>query len=213
MNNRIRELRQQYKITQSVLAKKIGVAQNTLSYWENGKYDIDNESLQKLADVFNCTIDYLLYRNDNIGDTNLRPLTAPLSASNRIPVLGKIPAGVPIEAIQEIVDEIDISARLASDGHEYFALLVTGDSMFPEYQDGDIVIVRKQETADTGDDVVAYINGYDATLKRLVRSPLGLTLRALNPAYESKTFSLADVEVLPVRIAGIVVEQRRNRRK
>ena len=66
--------------------------------------------------------------------------------------------------------------------------------MFPEYQDGDIVIVRKQETADTGDDVVAYINGYDATLKRLVKSPMGLTLRALNPAYESKTFSLADVD-------------------
>jgi repressor LexA len=212
MNNRIRELRQQYKITQNVLSKKIGVAQNTLSYWENGKYDIDNESLQKLADVFNCTIDYLLCRNDNVGDINLRPLTVPLSAGGKIPVLGKIPAGVPIEAVQEIVDEIEISGRLAEDSHEYFALLVTGDSMFPEYQDGDIVIVRKQETADTGDDVVAYINGYDATLKRLVRSPLGLTLRALNPAYESKTFSSADVENVPVRIAGVVVEQRRSRK-
>ena len=213
MRNRIRELRQQYKITQNILAKKLGVAQNTLSYWENGKYDIDNESLQKIADIFNCTIDYLLYRNESLSDVNLRPLTAPLSAGGKIPVLGKIPAGVPIEAIQEIVDEIEISGRFANDAHEYFALLVTGDSMFPEYQDGDIVIVRKQETADTGDDVVAYINGYDATLKRLVKSPMGLTLRALNPAYESKTFSLADVENLPVCIAGIVVEQRRNRRK
>ena len=207
-SERLKELRKSRNLTQIEFAKLFSISTGTIAMWETGKRHPDSETLIRIAKYFNVTTDHLLG-----FDSNLRPLTAPLSSGERIPVLGKIPAGVPIEAVQEIVDEIEISARLADDEYEYFALLVTGDSMFPEYQDGDIVIVRKQETADTGDDVVAYINGYDATLKRLVKSPISLTLRALNPAYESKTFSLADIDNVPVRIAGIVVEQRRNRRK
>ena len=207
-SERLKALRKASGLTQIEFSKLFSISAGTIAMWETGKRHPDSETLIRIAQHFNVTTDYLLG-----FDSNLRPLNAPLSVGGKIPVLGKIPAGVPIEAIQEIVDEIEISGRFANDAHEYFALLVTGDSMFPEYQDGDIVIVRKQETADTGDDVVAYINGYDATLKRLVKSPMGLTLRALNPAYESKTFSLADVENLPVCIAGIVVEQRRNRRK
>ena len=83
--------------------------------------------------------------------------------------------------------------------------------MFPEYKDGDIVIVRKQPAADSGRDVVAYVNGKDATLKRYIKSETGVTLRALNPAYETKTYSLEDVRKLPVEVLGVVVEQRRSR--
>lgn len=208
MRNRIKELRKQQNITQKVLAKYLGIAQNTLSYWENGKYDIDNESLQRTADFFGCSTDFLLCREDS----NLRPLHTPMTAGSVIPVLGKVPAGVPIEAIEDIIDEIELSAKQTTDGYEYFALLVSGNSMYPEYMDGDIVVVRRQETAETGDDVIAYVNGYDATLKRLVRSQRGITLRPLNPEFEPHTYTNEEVRNLPVRIAGIVVEQRRNRK-
>ena len=64
MKNRIRELRQARGIKQADLAKYLGVAHNTLSYWEQGKYDVDNTSLQKIADFFKCTVDYVLFRDE-----------------------------------------------------------------------------------------------------------------------------------------------------
>ncbi len=157
--------------------------------------------------------------------TVLRDGTSPLSedlhnvkpvhlfpAARRIPVLGRVPAGVPIEAVTDIIEEIDLSGHSVQDGYEYFGLLVTGDSMFPEYLDGDIVILRMQQTAQTGDDVVAYIGSSDATLKRLTVTENGIQLRPLNPAYEIRSFSNDEIRTLPVTIAGIVIEQRRTRR-
>ena len=141
---------------------------------------------------------------------NVSPVS--VRASRRIPVLGRVPAGVPIEAITDVVEEIDLTDTTAHDGYDYFGLLVTGDSMFPEYLDGDIVILRMQPTAQTGDDVVAYIGGGDATLKRLTITENGIQLRPLNPMYEVKSFNHQEIRSLPVTIAGIVVEQRRRRK-
>ena len=133
------------------------------------------------------------------------------SASRRIPVLGRVPAGVPIEAVTDVVEEIELTGH--DDGYAYFGLLVTGDSMVPEYRDGDVVILRMQETAETGDDVVAYIGNSDATLKRLTVTEQGIQLRPLNPAYTTRAFSNEEIRTLPITIAGIVVELRRVRRR
>ena len=127
-------------------------------------------------------------------------------------MLGRVPAGIPIEAITDIIEEIDLSGHSVQDGYDYFGLLVTGDSMLPEYRDGDIVILRMQQTAQTGDDVVAYIGNSDATLKRLTVTENGIQLRPLNPSYEIRSFSNEEIRTLPVTIAGIVIEQRRTRR-
>lgn len=70
MENRIRELRQQREIKQTTLAKYLGIAPNTLSYWEQGRFDMDNASLVKIANFFDCSIDYLLYR-DNISNKKI----------------------------------------------------------------------------------------------------------------------------------------------
>ena len=142
---------------------------------------------------------------------NVRPIHL-FPTSRRIPVLGRVPAGVPIEAVTDIIEEIDLSGHSVQDGYDYFGLLVTGDSMLPEYRDGDIVILRMQQTAQTGDDVVAYIGNSDATLKRLTVTENGIQLRPLNPAYNIRSFSNEEIRTLPVTIAGIVIEQRRTRR-
>ena len=144
--------------------------------------------------------------------SNVVPLIRP-SATRRIPVLGHVPAGVPVEAITDIVDEIELDVRIAGDGYDYFALLVTGDSMYPEYRDGDVVIVRMQPTAETGDDVVAYVEGANATLKRLTLTTGGLQLRPLNTTYPVRTFTHDQVSAGQVTIAGVVVEQRRMRHR
>ncbi len=150
------------------------------------------------------------FRNEK---SNVLPFVPPIEYGGTIPVLGKVPAGIPIEAVEDVIERIPLPASFARSGEDYFGLLVTGDSMAPEYLDGDIVIIRAQPTADTGDDVVAYIGGADATLKRIVVTTTGVQLRPLNPAYETRRFTNAQIESLPLVIAGIVVEQRRRRRK
>jgi repressor LexA len=194
------------------LANILHVSTGAIGNWETGNRTPDWQQLLNIANFFGVTVDQLIREQNGESILNLRPLTAPLSAAAKIPVLGRVPAGIPIEAIEDIIDEIDLSEKLFSDPYEYFALLVSGNSMYPEYMDGDVVIIRKQETADTGDDVVAYINGDDATLKRLIRTERGITLRPLNPEYETRTYSNQDIASIPIRIAGVVVEQRRNRR-
>ena len=145
--------------------------------------------------------------------SNVVPILPRTTPSRRIPVLGRVPAGIPVEAITDIIEHIELSPSMATDGYDYFALLVTGDSMVPEYRDGDIVIVRVQPTAETGDDVVAYIGSGDATLKRFTRTTGGIQLRPLNAAYPIRSFTQEQVLSLPITLAGIVVEQRRIRRR
>lgn len=144
-------------------------------------------------------------------ESNVFPMVWPQENRRQIPVLGRVPAGVPVEAVEDVIEMLELDAPMANDGNAYFALLVTGDSMVPEYRDGDIVIVRVQSTAETGDDVVAYVDGSDATLKRFTRTVNGVQLRPLNPAYPTRSFSADEVAAQKVALAGVVVEQRRRR--
>lgn len=158
--------------------------------------------------------DIPLTEEGNVLPVPLRPSTVSFSSRRQcVPVLGRVPAGVPIEAITDVVEFLDLDPDLAADGYDYFGLLVTGDSMYPEYRDGDVVVLRAQETAETGDDVVAYIGGSDATLKRLTRTEGGIQLRPVNPNYPVRSFTKQEILSLPVTIGGVVVEQRRRRRR
>lgn len=141
----------------------------------------------------------------------IAPLRELVRIGGKIPVLGRVPAGVPIEAVTDIVDEIDIPPEWADDGRGYFALKVKGHSMYPDYCDGDYVIIRQQPTADTGEDVVVYIGDDDATLKRLYRDINKIEFRPLNDGYQTYSFTNEEAMEKPVTIAGIVVEMRRNK--
>lgn len=125
----------------------------------------------------------------------------------KIPVLGRVAAGIPLDAIEEIIDYEEIPPKMAADG-EYFALQIKGDSMEPKISNGDIVIVRKQSTAADGDIVIALINGDDAVCKRLKIYQDGIALISSNPTYEPLYFSNEDIEKKPVQILGEVKELR-----
>lgn len=128
----------------------------------------------------------------------------------RISVLGTIPAGIPIDAVEDILDWEEIPASWTTGDREYFGLRVKGDSMYPRYLEGDTVILRKQDTCDSGDDCAVLVNGNDATLKQVIlRGDRGLELRPVNTAYPPKSYSPAEIESLPVQIIGVVVELRR----
>ncbi|MCB1487017.1 MAG: transcriptional repressor LexA [Bauldia sp.] len=105
-----------------------------------------------------------------------------------IPVMGRIAAGVPIEAIQTHSHSIGVPPDMLSPG-EHFALDVRGDSMIEAgILDGDTVLIRKSDTAETGDIVVALVDDEEATLKRLRRKGASIALEAANPAYETRIF-------------------------
>lgn len=197
--NRIKELRNEQNIKQAELASIVKVSQAALSGYETGKYEADIETYKRIAEYFSVSLDYLLGKE-----------TLPSNAI-KIPVLGSVPAGIPLEAIEDIIDWEEIPQSLASGGKEYFALQVEGDSMYPDYLPGDIVIVQKTPVCASGDDCVVYVNGYDATLKqvKLDEKHGTLTIVPKNPSYPPRTFSKEEIQSLPVTIAGVVVELRR----
>lgn len=197
--NRIKELRAKNNIKQAELAAAIKVSPAALSGYETEKYEADLDTYRLIADFFKVSLGYLLGTDDTSA------------AVLRIPVLGSVPAGIPLEAIEDIIDWEELPQSMAAGGKEYFALQVKGDSMYPDYLPGDVVIVQKTPVCSSGDDCVVYVNGYDATLKqvRLNDADRSLTLQPRNTAYNPRTYTRQEIKDLPVTIAGVVVELRR----
>lgn len=196
--NQIRKYRTEKGLKQSVLASKLNVGQNTISNWETGRTEPDQKSLRIMAELFETSIDNLL----GLSPAPEKP------GYTRIPVLGRVAAGIPIDAIEEVIDWEDISSEMTAGGAEYFGLQIKGDSMEPKISDGDIVIVRKQPDVESGEVAVVLVNGDDATVKRIKKSAAGITLIANNPAYDPMFYSNEDIEKMPVAILGRVVELR-----
>ena len=188
---------------QKEIAEQLGVSPQTLNTWTQGKAIPRMGKIQLLADFFQVD------KTDLLEDiqTNVTPIQ--LGDSISIPVFGSVPAGVPIEAIQDINEYIDIPKSWTTGGKEYFALTVKGDSMYPKYLEGDVVVVRVEEDCESGQDCVVYVNGYDATLKKVIKRDDYLILQPLNLEYEPRMFDLRDGATPPVKIAGVVVEIRR----
>lgn len=197
--NRIALLRKERNMNQIELGKALGVAQNTISNWEKGKREPDHESVLRMAELFDCSIDFLLGASVTRLQDEVKGVL--------IPVLGDVAAGIPIEAVTDIVDYEEIDAAEARDG-EFFGLRIKGASMEPRMREGDVVIVRKQDTAASGDTVVVLVNGDSATVKKIKIGPDGITLISSNPSYDPMFYSVAEVEQLPVRVIGRVVELR-----
>jgi repressor LexA len=197
----LKNLRDEKGATQDDLAKLLNVKRQTYSAYERDVSLPDAKTLGVLADFFNVTSDCLLGREFKYSD-------APASTGGVwVPVLGDVAAGIPIEAIEDIIDYEEIDLQTASRG-EYFGLRICGDSMYPRISDGDVVIVRKQADVDSGDIAVAFIGNDTVTVKRIKKSPNGVMLVPNNPVYEPIFYSNQEVEELPIRILGKVVELR-----
>lgn len=203
--NRLKQLREEKGLSQSEVAKIIGVGRTTYLKWENGENQ-PTRKLDQLSQFFGVSIDYLLGKSDvkNIKSKNLH------SRGIRIPVLGRVVAGIPIEAVEEILDYEEITPELAATG-EFFALQVKGDSMLPKLEEGDVVIVKKQEDVETGDIAIVLVNGDEATIKQVKKVDGGIMLYGFNPdVYEPHFYSNQQIQELPVRILGKVIESRRS---
>lgn len=199
----IKKLRKEQGLSQRELAKALNVHQTAVSQWENKRTRPDQEVLQNMALLFNVSVDYLL------GINKSKAVRMAGAKSMRIPVFGSIPAGIPLSAIQDVEEFEELSINEYSIDKEYFALKIHGDSMYPMYLDGDVVIFAAQETCESGQDCAVIINGDNATFKRVRISEQGITLQPLNPAYEPILLSTIDLDAIPVRIIGVAKEIRR----
>ena len=142
---------------------------------------------------------------DNVvtADFGRTPEPEAIETGIEVPVLGRIAAGVPIEAIQHETDRLNVPAAMISGG-EHFALEVNGDSMIEKgILDGDLVIIKRADTADTGDIVVALVHDEEATLKTLRKKGGSIALEAANPAYETRIFRPGEVKVQG-RLVGLI---------
>lgn len=197
IGRRLKMLRKEYNLTQRGLAKIMGVSPKAISFYELEERQPPNALLMEMAKYFNVTTDYLLGQDEK-----------PAPTVHRIPVLGSVVAGIPIEAIQDIEDYEEIPATMG-DPRDYFALRVRGRSMEPRLMDGDTIIVKKQEDVDSGQTAVVLINGNEGTVKQVKKSSKGILLIGFNQAvYEPHFYTNEEIEELPVRVAGVVVESR-----
>lgn len=203
MSERIKERRLAMNYTQEELAQRLGLQKSAIAKYENGRVEnIKRSIIALMSEVLECSPTYLMGWDEKNESSDKKA-----GVGIKINVLGRVAAGIPISAVEDIIDTEEISEEMASTG-EFFGLKIKGDSMEPRIYDGDVVIVRQQSDADSGDIVIALVNGDDATCKRLTKYAGGIGLISLNPKYEPMMFSDEDVEKKPVKIIGRVVELR-----
>lgn len=221
--DRLKALRNMHHLTQDELSKITGVSRSAIGMYESGKRKPDYDQVEVFADFFNVDFNYILGQSDKTtvilpstegfkGNPPPNPNVLKPSANipvYKIPVLGKVVAGTPIDAIENITDYIRVTNPAAADG-SYYALHVTGASMEPEMKEGDLVIVHKQDYFDSGDICIVLVNGNEATVKKVQKNDKGLTLIGFNAiVYPPHFYDAKEVEELPVKVIGKVEEVRR----
>lgn len=219
VSKRLKQARENNNITLEDAGKKVDVHKSTILRWENGETEkIKLPMIKLLADYYNVDPTWLMgydvpmERQQKI-DKNIQGMGKSTEKGAVVFVYGTIPAGMPVECIEDIIDTEEISADMLKGNKQYFGLKVKGDSMYPEYLDGDTLILLKQDNCENGEDCVIMVNGQDGTFKRVFKNENGIILQPLNNAYAPVSYTNKEIEELPVRILGIVEEIRRKKRK
>lgn len=225
----LRDIREQLGYSIYDVNKLCDISPSYLSLMENGKRKPSAIILKKIAPIY--SLNYLdLYEKagyidlindekyistgttpDNIYDQlkNIGTMYISNTEMVKIPVLGVVKAGYDYLAQENWIGSVDVEKNIVSDGSEYFALKVVGDSMSPVLIQDDIVVIKKQNDFENGDIVVAIVNGNEATIKKGKKTDSSITLQPLNPSYDPLVFTYDEVKSIPVTIVGIVKQLKR----
>lgn len=197
LSEKLAELRIEKGLTQYELANLLNIPRSTYAQYELGRRQPDYETLEKIAVFYDCSFDYLL------GNPNTVKEEAGIYAVNhedlfKVPILGAIRCGMPIMAEESIEGYmyVDRSIARVNKNEKLFYLRVTGDSMSPKFQPGDLVLIRQQPIVDDGDIAVVLVDNEDATLKKVFRSNGTVWLHSLNPAYEPLKYNVEAVHII-----------------
>ena len=205
--SKLRELRKAKGLSQTEVANTIGVSQVAYGRYESGAREPSFETLKALADYFNVSVDEILGR-DSSAPAPKRKTPMPDFLSNEtvlIPIIGRVRAGYDALAEQDIEGYMELEASVKSRWNDAAILKVWGDSMEPELQEGDYVIITRTAEVRSGDLAIVCINGDEGTVKRVEFDEDGLDLIPSNPAYGTHHFTPHQVQTLPVLIQARVV--------
>lgn len=213
--NRLQKAMNLKNMKQVDLVEKTNIDKSLISNYLKGKYKAKQDNLYLLAKVLNVSEAWLMgydvpmERNseDILNKIGAIPISD-IDVTN-IPLLGTVKAGYDYLAQENIIDYISFKVD-GTDKENYYALNVVGDSMTPLFDDGDTVIVHKQDDFENGDNCVVLINGEEATIKKVYKDNTGIELKAVNPYYPPRVFSKEDIKDLPVKIIGVVEKSIRN---
>ena len=203
----IYDRRTELGITQKEVADFVGVSEATVSRWESGHIDnMRRDRIAALSKILRMSPLAIMGIDDDLSSR--LPNMVPIDARTfRVPIVGRVAAGRPIVADEEIIGYEYIDNKYSKDGHEYFGLRIVGKSMEPTIMDGDIVIVRRQNYVESGEIAIVLIDGEEATAKEVKESADGITLIGHNAAvYTPHFYSAQEVKNLPVQIIGRVVQ-------
>lgn len=212
----LKKRRKELDLTLEEIGRACGVAKATVQRWESGEIkNIRRDKINVLAKTLRLPVGVLMCWDEldsRVAEKfpNWLPgefVDATQRKAVKIPVLGYVKAGIPMEAIENIIDYEEISEEMARTG-EFFALQIKGDSMEPRITEGDVVIVRKQKIVENGDIAVVLVNGDEATVKKFYKADNGISLISTNTKYDPFYYSPEAVNSLPVIVIGKVVELR-----
>lgn len=201
---RIRILRKEHNLTQEELGAKIGVQKAAIQKYEKGTVkNIKRDSLIKLAKILDTTPEYLL------GWDEMPQNTYSYNDSDHvlIPIVGRVAAGVQCLAETNILDYEPVNSSDVKGSEQYVFLRVVGDSMYPVFMEGDLVLVRCQTSVDSGSYAVVTIDDEDGVVKKIVYDENSIELHSINPMYPVRRFE--GEEVMRIRVFGLVREIKR----
>ena len=184
---------------QQVFADKVGIGKSSVSQYVNGSHSPTNVKAAQIATAFGVqpmwVMGFDVPKFETFRKDQLR----------RLSIYGRIAAGFNRSMVQDIIGEIDDTQY---DPDEYMALQVSGHSMEPRIEDGDIVIVKCQPDVESGEIAIVAVNGDEGTCKRIKKYRDGIELIPINPSFPVQFFTYEEVEKKPVTILGKVVELR-----
>ena len=190
----LKRIMYEHNKSQADVCRELDLNKATLSSWMNGTRAPRMSKIDMLCRYFGCT------RSDI-----MEPEKQNTVISRRIPVLGRIAAGTLTDAVENVLDYVEIPEAWRG---EYFALKVRGSSMMPRITEDDILICRRQGEAESGDIVIAQAGRDEATVKKLVIMDNGISLQPFNPEFDPMFYTWEQKETIPVEILGKVVESR-----
>jgi len=201
MAQNIKHYMKAFGIDRKEFCNRLGFKYSTVTDWLNAEKYPRIDKIEMMANFFSINKADLVEPHNSIPTVH---------AGYKIPVLGRVAAGVPIEAVEEILGYEYLDDKYKNDGCSYFALRIEGRSMEPTIMDGDTVIVRQQSYIESGQIAIVLVDGEDATAKQVKESPDGITLIGHNAAvYTPQFYSAQEIRDLPIKIIGRVIEVRR----
>lgn len=211
--NRLKDLRLEKHLNMKQTAQQLNIPYTTYVGYEKNEREPNSETLILLADFFECSVDYLVGRSserNGVVDEKIESNIEFMSQDkiHMIPVFESVSAGFGAYACSDIVDYIPLFINNPADVPDMMCIKVQGDSMFPIIDDGDIVVVRKQSSVDSGQIAAVLIDNEEGFVKRIEYDNNTIELKSENPYYKPMFFS--DEETLRVSVVGLVKQVIKN---